>query len=158
MVFAPFRSGTGVDHSLPIFVWNRVWSTRATGVYGRICRFNSKWMKKKEEYANPKWMLGNLFVWVRVWKWWLNFYPYQIWKRNWIQEAWSESRSTEKEEEYWGVRTGVFKSWSQDLKNRAAHPHQIFSGIPSQTNSLAVDLWISLGKGIVFGDFFVRVT
>ena len=148
MVFAPFRSGTGVDHSLPIFVLNRVWFTRATGVYGRICRFNSKWIKKKEEHANPKWMLGNLFFWVLVWKWWLNFYPYQIWKRNWIQEAWVRTV----------VENNIFQSETGpglEEPGCTATPK-----IPGNTfpDKQAVDLWISLGRGIVFVDFFVRVT
>ena len=32
-----------------------------TGVYGRIHRFNSKWVRKKEKYASSKWILINLF-------------------------------------------------------------------------------------------------
>jgi len=37
-----------------------------TWVYERICRFNSKWMRKKEKYANSKWILRNLFVSVLI--------------------------------------------------------------------------------------------
>ena len=32
-----------------------------TGVYERIYRFNSKWIRKKEKYANSKWILIYLF-------------------------------------------------------------------------------------------------
>ena len=32
-----------------------------TGVYQRSYRFNSKWIRKKEKYANSKWILRNLF-------------------------------------------------------------------------------------------------
>ena len=33
-----------------------------TGVYERIYRFNSKWIRKKEKYANSKWILRNSFL------------------------------------------------------------------------------------------------
>ena len=33
--------------------------------YERIYRFNSKWVRKKEKYANSKWM-KNLFVWAPI--------------------------------------------------------------------------------------------
>ena len=36
---------------------------RTTGVYKRIYHFNSKREKKKEKYANLKWILGNDFCW-----------------------------------------------------------------------------------------------
>ena len=36
---------------------------RTTGVYNRIYHFNSKREKKKEKYANLKWILGNDFCW-----------------------------------------------------------------------------------------------
>ena len=40
------------------------------GVHGRICRFNPKWIRKKEQYANSKWILRNLFVGVLIyWIW-----------------------------------------------------------------------------------------
>ena len=43
-------------------VWNRVWFSRElVGVYERIHRFNSKWFRKKEKYANSKWIWRNLF-------------------------------------------------------------------------------------------------
>ena len=32
-----------------------------TGLYECIYRFNSKWVTKKEKYANSKWILRNLF-------------------------------------------------------------------------------------------------
>ena len=32
-----------------------------TGVYERIYRFNAKWVRKKEKYANSKWVLRNRF-------------------------------------------------------------------------------------------------
>ena len=32
-----------------------------TGVYERVCRFNSKSVRKKDRYANSKWHLRNLF-------------------------------------------------------------------------------------------------
>ena len=34
---------------------------RITGVYERIYRFNWKWVRKKEKYANSKWNSRNLF-------------------------------------------------------------------------------------------------
>ena len=45
----------------------------------------------------------------------------------------------------------------RDLENRAAHPHQKFPGIPSGINREEMfDLaWV---VGVVFGEFFVRVT
>ena len=36
---------------------------RTTGVYKRIYHFNSKREKKKEKYANLKWILRNDFCW-----------------------------------------------------------------------------------------------
>ena len=48
--------------TLPIWVWNRVWFSRElVGVYERIHCFNSKWFRKKEKYANSKWIWRNLF-------------------------------------------------------------------------------------------------
>ena len=38
---------------------------RTTGVYERIYRFNSKWVRKKEKYANSKWIL-RIFVAVLI--------------------------------------------------------------------------------------------
>ena len=35
-----------------------------TGVYERIYHFNSKWIRKKEKYANSKWILRNSFLFV----------------------------------------------------------------------------------------------
>ena len=54
-VFAPFWSENGYT---PILVWNRVWFLRELrpGVYERIYRFNSKWVTKKEKYANSEWI------------------------------------------------------------------------------------------------------
>ena len=33
-----------------------VFEASTTGVYERIYRFNSKWVRKKEKYANFKWI------------------------------------------------------------------------------------------------------
>ena len=33
-----------------------------TGVYERIYRFNSKWVRKKEKYANSKWIYESVSV------------------------------------------------------------------------------------------------
>ena len=34
-----------------------------TDVYERIYRFNSKWIGKRDKYANLKWILRNLLFW-----------------------------------------------------------------------------------------------
>ena len=51
-----------------------------TGVYERICRFNSKWMRKTEQYENSKWILRNLFCWrnCNLSTWWHNFYLWSL--------------------------------------------------------------------------------
>ena len=54
-VLAPFLSENG--YTLCLF-WSGIgygfWGP--TGVYKRIYRFNSKWVRKKEKYANSKWI------------------------------------------------------------------------------------------------------
>ena len=52
--FAPFGLKTGID--FPHFgPQSSMVFEGTTGVYERICRFNSKWVRKKEKYANSKW-------------------------------------------------------------------------------------------------------
>ena len=46
---------------LAVLVWIRVWFSREYGCGEHICRFNSKWIRKRQ-YAISKWILSNLFV------------------------------------------------------------------------------------------------
>ena len=46
----------------------------------------------------------------------------QVWNRVWILEVWSENRCGKLH--FFGLKSG------QDLRNRAAHPHQEFPGVP----------------------------
>ena len=82
MVFAPFRDEDGYRfihfclESSMVFEGN-------TGVYESICRFNSKWIRKKESYANSKWILRNLFVDVLIWVHVMLIKRGEVWKRVW---------------------------------------------------------------------------
>ena len=37
-----------------------------TGVYESIYRFSSKWVRKKETYANSRWIFENVFVYALI--------------------------------------------------------------------------------------------
>ena len=64
-----------------------------TGVYERIYRFNSKWVRKKEEYSNSKGNLRNLFCFCsNLSNDDIIILRCQVWKRVWILQARSESR------------------------------------------------------------------
>ena len=58
-VFAPFWSENGYSFCS---LWSGIGYgfQGISGVYERIC-FNSKWIRKKEKYANSKWILRNRF-------------------------------------------------------------------------------------------------
>ena len=47
--FCPFWSGIGMVFKV------------TAGVYERIYRFSSKWVRKREKYVNLKWILENIF-------------------------------------------------------------------------------------------------
>ena len=76
-------------------------------VYERIYHFSSKWLRKKEKYANLKWILTNLFCC----------------SSNLSKDYIISYRTGLKK----GVNNHIF--WSergQNLENRVAHPHQEF--------------------------------
>ena len=60
-----------------------------TGVYERIYRFRSKWVKKKEKYVNSKWIFRTFFGCCSNLS--NNDIRGQVWKRVWILEAGSEN-------------------------------------------------------------------
>ena len=78
-------------------------------VYEHIYHFNSKLLRKKEKYANSKWILTNLFCC----------------SSNLSKDYVISDRAGLKK----GVNNHIF--WSergQNLENRVAHPHQEFPG------------------------------
>ena len=56
MVLLRFGLKTGIDLAQSGKVFEGT-----TGVYECSYRFNSKWIRQKEKYANSKWILRNLF-------------------------------------------------------------------------------------------------
>ena len=93
-----------------------------TGVYGGIYRFNSKWVRKREKYADSKWNLKNLFC---------------CCFNQGNDDNFLDARSDENEYEFYrlGLKTGVKNDiiWSEirpGLENRAAHPQREFLGVP----------------------------
>ena len=81
-----------------------------TGVYERIYRFNSKWVRKKEKYANSKWIEECFCL-----------------RSNLSNDNIISAKRP-------GLKTGmenyIFFSLKlgKDLENRAAHPHHEFLG------------------------------
>ena len=64
MVFAPFWSENG--YRLCLF-WSEYSGMVFEGMHERICRFNSKWIRKKEcKYANSRGILKKSFCWQGV--------------------------------------------------------------------------------------------
>ena len=73
----------------PFLVWNWVWfSGELWELYERIHRFNSEWVRKKEKYANSRWI------------WWICLFTLSsnlgnsniMWKL-WTQESFLKARS-----------------------------------------------------------------
>ena len=62
MVFAPFWSENGL-RLCPFWSGIGIVFKETTGLYESIYRFNAKWIRKKEKYANSKWILRNLSCW-----------------------------------------------------------------------------------------------
>ena len=89
-----------------------------TGVYGGIYRFNSKWVRKKEKYADSKWNLRNLFCCCSD------------------QGNFLDARSENGYGFYrLGLKSGVKNDiiWSEmgsGLENQAAHLHQEIPRVP----------------------------
>ena len=55
-VFTPFWSENGSDTLCPFWSGIGLVFEGTTGVYERVNRFNSKRVRKKEKYANSKWI------------------------------------------------------------------------------------------------------
>ena len=106
MVFGPFGLKTGI-HFAQFCLESGVVFEGTMGVYERIYRFNSKWLRKKEKYANSK-SLKNFFLLLS------NLSNGDI-----ISALRPSSLKT-------GVKNDIFWFEIGDLENRAAHPHQEF--------------------------------
>ena len=92
-------------------------------MYEGIYRFNSKRVRKKEKYANSKWILGNLFCCCS------NLSNDDIISERPGLRIGMDFRGAP------GLKTGVKNDnfWSKigsDLENRVAHPHQEFLRYP----------------------------
>ena len=64
-VFRRFGLKTGIDFAHFGLESGMVFEG-TTGVYERICRFNFKWVRKKEKYVNWKRIWG-IFLFARYW-------------------------------------------------------------------------------------------
>ena len=105
-----------------------------TGVYERLYRFYSRWVRKQEDYANSKWVeefsvclrsnLSNdniISAQRSGLKTGMNFRSL-VWKRVW--------KIT-----FFGLKAG------RDLDNRAAYPHQEFPGVPPRPRISDKERW-----------------
>ena len=131
MVLGPFGLKTGI-HFAQFCLESGVVFVGTMGVYERIYRFNSKWVRKKEKYANSK-SLKNFFLLLS------NLSNGDI-----ISALRPSSLKT-------GVKNDIFWSEIGDLENRAAHPHQEFPrSTPTPPGTLNSRTVVELDKRVNF--------